>query len=152
MSSTSEKFFQWACESDQCKRDPRRPMGILFNLHDGHCWRCKTPVTAMPEGRQIFTILNANGGAISGSQSFLETAAPVSPVLSAAPLSDESPITAEHAIAARFAENRELAKSARHNGLKKKHIGGRNVPFGITIREQAPPPRAMVYQSWRDTY
>lgn len=147
MASTSQKFFQWACESDQCKPDPRKPLGILFNLHDGHCWHCKTPVTAMPDGRQILSILTANAAAISGSQSFSEPAVPVSPVLPAAPLSDESPITTEHALAARFAENRQLAKSTRHNSMNKKHIGGRNVPYGITVREQAPPPRAMVYRS-----
>jgi hypothetical protein len=141
MWSNHHQFFQWACESDQCKS-----LGTFFNLHSGSCWHCSTLVDSMPNGRQIMAALTANASVISRpsvSHPLLSSPA-ISSTVHDSDVAIESPVMTEATLAAKFSDNRELAKSARQYTMKK-HIGGRNTPYGIITRVQAHPPRAQVY-------
>jgi hypothetical protein len=98
----------------------------------------------MPNGRQIMAALTANASAVSRAS--VSNPLPSSPAVLSTHDSDfviESPVMTEATLAAKFSDNREIAKSARHHTLRK-HIGGRNTPYGIAMREQAPPPRSQV--------
>jgi hypothetical protein len=108
----------------------------------------------MPNGRQIMAALTANASVISRPLAISHPSLS-SPALSSTvhdnDVDIESPVMTEATLAAKFSDNRELAKSARHSNAMKKHIGGRNTPYGITMREQAHPPRTQVYYFYLNT-